>query len=239
MMSARLMLHFWWNPKVLVFWIVVQPPLLAALKGAEALFSKIHENDTRIPARQPEEGQHCRILIWCDQSIPCFSLLSLIPVQSLLDDKATERDALSTRAACWFRNSCLLEMRMSLLNVDPTLCFRNFCATLDTFWRARIDLCMYSLVQPQTHLPIYGSVFVYTSSRPVFEALDPRCDGHCGLPHAVLTSESVRHVSFLPKQLVGPFVKTVVKSCIPLTRLQGEELACPAEDDEEPVDELG
>ena len=57
--------------------------------------------------------------------------------------------------------------------------------TLDTLWRARIDLCMHNLVQPQTHLSIYRSVFVHTSSRPVFEALDQRCDGHFGLPHAV------------------------------------------------------
>ena len=84
----------------------------------------------------------------------------------------------------------------------------------------------------------------------MFEALDERCDGHSGLPHPVLTSKSVRHVSFLPKQLVDVVVKTLVKSSVPscareiweqLTRLQGEELACPAEDDEpvdEPVDEL-
>ena len=126
--------------------------------------------------------------------------------------------------------------------------------TLDTFWRARIDLCMHGLVQPQTHLPIFRSVFVCTSSRVVFEALDHRCDGHRGLPHAVLTSERVRHVSFLPKQPVDLFVKTLLKASIPscaseirkrLTYLQGEELACPAEDDEqvdelvdEPVDEL-
>ena len=72
----------------------------------------------------------------------------------------------------------------------------------------------------------------------MFEALDQRCDGHCGLPHAVLTSESVRHVSFILKQLVDPFVKTMAKTR--LTHLQGEELVCPAEDDEpvmEPVDE--
>ena len=75
--------------------------------------------------------------------------------------------------------------------------------TLDTFWRARIDLCMHGLEQPQTHLPIFQSVFVYTSSRVVFEALDRRCDGHRGLPHAVLTSESVRHVSFLPRENHG------------------------------------
>ena len=112
--------------------------------------------------------------------------------------------------------------------------------TLDTFWRARIDLCMYGLVQPQTHLPIFRSVFVYTSSRVVFEALDRRCDGHRGLPHAVLTSENVRHVSFLPKQLVDLFVKIMVKTRIPLCareiRKRCEELACPAEDDEQ-VDE--
>ena len=70
--------------------------------------------------------------------------------------------------------------------------------TLDTFWRARIDLCMHGLVQPQTHLPIFRSVFVCT--------LDRRCDGHRGLLHAVVTSESVRHVSFLPKQLVDLFM---------------------------------
>ena len=74
----------------------------------------------------------------------------------------------------------------------------------------------------------------------VFEALDRRCDGHRGLPHAVLTSESVRHVSFLPEQLVGLFVKIMVKTRIPLCareiRKRCEELACPAEDDEQ-VDE--
>ena len=112
--------------------------------------------------------------------------------------------------------------------------------TLDTFWRARIDLCLHGLVQPQTHLPIFRSVFVYTSSRVVFEALDRRCDGHRGLPHPVLTSESVRHVSFLPKQLADLFVKIMVKTRIPLCareiRKRCEELACPAEDDEQ-VDE--
>ena len=112
--------------------------------------------------------------------------------------------------------------------------------TLDTFWRTRIDLCMHGLVQPQTHLPIFRSVFVYTSSRVVFEALDRRCDGHRGLPHAVLTSECVRRVSFLPKQLVDLFVKIMVKTRFPLCtseiRKRYEELARPAEDDEQ-VDE--
>ena len=83
-------------------------------------------------------------------------------------------------------------------------------ATLDTFWRARIDLCMHDLVQSQTHLPICRSVFVYTSSRLVFEALDRRFDGRCGLPHAVLNSGNVSHVSFLPKQFRNLFVKNTV-----------------------------
>ena len=30
---------------------------------------------------------------------------------------------------------------------------------LDTFWRARIELCMHGLVQPQTQLPLFRSVF--------------------------------------------------------------------------------
>ena len=75
----------------------------------------------------------------------------------------------------------------------------------------------------------------------VFAALDRRCDGHHGLPHADLLCESVRHVSFLPKQLVDLFVKTMIKARIPLgareIRKRREELACPAEDDEQ-VDEL-
>ena len=73
------------------------------------------------------------------------------------------------------------------------------------------------------------------------EHLDRRCDGYRGLPHAVLTSESVRRVSFLPKQLVDLFVKIMVKNRNPLfareIRKRCEELACPAEDDEQ-VDEL-
>ena len=64
------------------------------------------------------KGQHCRILIWCDQSIPCFFLRSLLPVlHSQMDDEPTEGDTLSARAACWFKNNSPLEMRMSLLNV--------------------------------------------------------------------------------------------------------------------------
>ena len=90
-------------------------------------------------------------------------------------------------------------------------CCCGMYVTLDTFWRARIDLSMHGFVEPQTHLPIFPSVFVYTSSRVVFEALDRRCDGHRGLPHACLSSESVRHVSFLPKQLVDLFVKTMIR----------------------------
>ena len=68
-----------------------------------------------------------------------------------------------------------------------------------------MGLCMHSLVQPQTQLPIYRSVFVYKSSRPVFEALDQRCDGHRRLPHAVLTAESVRRVFFFSETVGGSF----------------------------------
>ena len=86
--------------------------------------------------------------------------------------------------------------------------------TLDTFWRARIDLCTHGLVQPQTHLPIFRSFFL--SARLLgwcLKAVDRRCDGHRGLPHAVLTtSESVHHVSFLPKQLVDLIVNTMVEA---------------------------
>ena len=57
-------------------------------------------------------------LEWCDQTMLCFSFPRLIPVyRSQRDDAATERDTLSTRAARWFKDNCLLEMRMLLLNV--------------------------------------------------------------------------------------------------------------------------
>ena len=36
----------------------------------------------------------------------------------------------------------------------------------------------------------------------MFKAFYQQCDGHSGLPPAVLTSESVPHVSSLPKKLV-------------------------------------
>ena len=71
----------------------------------------------------------------------------------------------------------------------------------------------------------------------MFEALDQRCNGHSGLPHAVVTAESVRHVSSLPQQLVDLVVKSSIPSCAreireQLTRLQCEELAYPAEDED-------
>ena len=142
-------------------------------------------------------------------------LVSMCPSQT--DDEAIERNTLSVRAACW----CEKQLSFGDAHVvaecaSDSLIPKFLRVTLDTFWRARIDLCMHGLVQPQTHLPIFRSVFVCTSSRVVFEALDRRCDGHRGLPHAVLTSESVRHVSFLPKQLVDLFVNTMVKARIPL-----------------------
>ena len=154
---------------------------------------------------------------------------------------------MSIRPACWLKKKKPLSFGDAHVVVvvvvecaADSVIPKFLRVTLDTFWRARIDLCMHGLLQPQTHLQIYRGVFVYTSSRLVFEALDQRCDGYRGLPHAVLTSETVRHVIF-PKQSVDHFVKTMIKSRIPLcakeirkrlTHLQGEELACPAEDDE-------
>ena len=88
----------------------------------------------------------------------------------------------------------------------------------------------------------------------MFEALDRRWYGHCGLPHAMLNSGNVSHVSFLPKQFVNLSVKTMVESrippCVTEIRERLTELACPAGDGElvdepidepvdEPVDELG
>ena len=44
---------------------------------------------------------------------PCSG--SICPSQK--DDEVIERNTLSTRAVCWFKNNCLLEMRMLLWNV--------------------------------------------------------------------------------------------------------------------------
>ena len=159
-----------------------------------------------------------------------------------MDDEAIERNTLLLVQ----KQLSFGDAHVVVESASDSLIPKFLPVTLDTFWRGRIDLCMHGLVQPQTLLPIFRSVFVYTSCRVVFEAWDRRCDGRRGVPHAVLTSESVHHVSFLPKQLVDLFVQAVVKARIPLcareirkrlTHLRGEELACPAEDDEQ-VDEV-
>ena len=85
---------------------------------------------------------------------------------SQTDDEAIERNTLSIRAACWFKNNCPLGHAYIFVECASDSLIPKFLrVTLDTFWRARIDLCMHGLVQPQTQLPILRSVFVYTSSR--------------------------------------------------------------------------
>ena len=44
--------------------------------------------------------------------------------------------------------------------------------TLDTFWRARIDLCMHGLVQPQTHLQFF-EVFLSARLHDWFRSIGP------------------------------------------------------------------
>ena len=51
------MLHLWWNPKVSVLWIAVQPHLSVVLRVQRPLFSKSHESDTRIPDVDPSGGR--------------------------------------------------------------------------------------------------------------------------------------------------------------------------------------
>ena len=181
-------------------------------------------------------------------------LVSMCPFQT--DDEAIERNTWLIRAACSVRKQLSIGDAHVVVDCESDSLIPKFLrVTLDTFWRARIHLCMHGLVQPQTHMLIFRSVFVCTFSRVVFEALHRRCDGHRGFPHAVLTSESFRHVSFLPEQVVDLFVNTMVDARNPLcareirkrlTRLQSEEVACPAEYVEpvdepvhEPVDEFG
>ena len=51
---------------------------------------------------------------------------------------------------------------------------------LDAFWRVRIDLYMHGFVQPQTQLSIHRSIFVHSSFRSVFEALEQLRNGRSG-----------------------------------------------------------
>ena len=182
--------------------------------------------------------------------MPCSTLHSMVPVHtSQMDQEATQRYIVHSCSLVVQKQLSLGDAHVIIEFVSDPLIMKFLRVTLDTYQRAQVDLCVHSVVQPQTDLPIHRSIFVYTSSRSMLEALDQRCDGHSGLPHAVLTSQSVRHVSFFPKQLVDLVVKTLVKSSIPscaseirelLTRLQSEEWTCPAENDEhvpEPVED--
>ena len=63
------------------------------------------------------------------QSISCFSLHSWFQLPSS-NGRRSDRDTLYTRAACWFKKNCLLEIRMSLTNVYLTHWFWNFCVQL-------------------------------------------------------------------------------------------------------------
>ena len=120
--------------------------------------------------------------------------------KSQMDDEATQRYIVYSCNMLIEKHLSFGDAHVIVECVSDLLIPQFLRVTLDTFWRPRIDLCMHSLVQPQTHSPIHRSIFEYTSSQSVLEALDLRCDGHCGLPHAVLTTERVRHVSFLPKK---------------------------------------
>ena len=96
-------------------------------------------------------------------------LVSVCPSQT--DDEAIERNTLSIRAACWFKKQLSFgDAHVVVEGASDSLVPKFMRVTLDTFWRARIDSCMHGLVPPQTHLFIFRSVLVYTSSRVVFEA---------------------------------------------------------------------
>ena len=121
-----------------------------------------------------------------------------------MDDAAFERDTLSIRVRLLVQKQLSFGDAHVFVECGSDSVIPKFMrATLDTFWRARIDLCMHNLcmhnlVQPQTHLRICRSIFVYKSSQLVFEAPDRRCDGHCGTPHAVLNSGNVSSRIFSP-----------------------------------------
>ena len=61
----------------------------------------------------------------CGVHASLFCFFFLCP--SRMDDEAIERNTLSVRAACWFKNNCPLEMRVLLRNVHLIRWFRNFC----------------------------------------------------------------------------------------------------------------
>ena len=65
---------------------------------------------------------------------------------SQMDDEVIERNTLSTGAACWFNNNCPFgDTHVVVECASDSMIPKFLRVTLDTFWRARIDLCMHSL----------------------------------------------------------------------------------------------
>ena len=62
-----------------MFWAVVQPPLTVSIEGAEVLFSKNHEHDTRIPDVDPFGG---RSFNFGDGASSKATSLSRLPVRN-------------------------------------------------------------------------------------------------------------------------------------------------------------
>ena len=78
-----------------------------------------------------------------------------------MDDEAIERNTLLLVQ----KQLSFGDAHVVVESASDSLIPKFLPVTLDTFWRGRIDLCMHGLVQPQTLLPIFRSVFVYTSCR--------------------------------------------------------------------------
>ena len=126
-------------------------------------------------------------------------LVSLCPSQT--NDEVIGRNTLSIRAEYRFKKQLSLGDAYVLIVLIP----KFLVVALDTLWRARIDFVRARLGATSNKFcrsfEAFLSLHVFAGG--VCAALDRRCEGRCGLPHAVLASESVRHVSFFPKQLGG------------------------------------
>ena len=119
--------------------------------------------------------------------------------------------------------------------------------TLDNFWRARIDVCMHGLVQPQAHLARNRNVFclhVFSAgvwsigSSMRWSMWTSTC---CVWPLQMFVLYHFFRNNWLGLFFVNSMIKSRILSCARelrerLTHLQSEELDSPTEDDE-PIDE--
>ena len=80
-----------------------------------------------------------------------FLPVLILMCPSQMDDEAIERNTLSVRSACWFKKQLSFgDAHVVVECASDSLIPKFLRVALDTFWRARTDLCMHGLLQPRS-----------------------------------------------------------------------------------------